>query len=364
MVIELSNLTFTDQDDIVPESGWAPILNTGIVNTLAGNDSITGSGIGNDDDGLDLDYGFKNLGVLNTDDGNDTITGSVTYGRFGGPGYNIINFGTLNTGEGNDLIDGSYGNPGSYAVYSGIYNPGTLNTGGGDDTITAYGSEDGFINEAGTVNTGEGNDIIIASGGYSSSYGIGMSIWDGGTINTGNGEDSIISEGNFYNSGGLFLGDGNDTINSGSILYNGGVIETGNGDDSIVVNGGSDYDGTTYGIKNNGGAINMGDGNDSIIAYESFESAENSSGAWFLGEGEDYIKGYGSGDFYGGNGNDTLELTPGSYTVGIWGQDQDTSVIFTKGNSLMITSEFEQLIAGGTTYNFANLTAGQTIVVA
>jgi hypothetical protein len=39
-------------------------------------------------------------------------------------------------------------------------------------------------------------------------------------------------------------------------------------------------------------------------------------------------------------------------------------VIFTKGNSLMITSEFEQLIAGGTTYNFASLTAGQTIVVA
>jgi hypothetical protein len=107
----------------------------------------------------------------------------------------------------------------------------------------------------------------------------------------------------------------------------------------------------------------MGDGNDSIIANEGFESGENSSGAWFLGEGEDYIKGFGSGDFYGGNGNDTLELTPGTYTVGIWGEG-DTSVIFTKGNSLMITSEFEQLIAGGTTYNFASLTAGQTIIVA
>ena len=64
----------------------------------------------------------------------------------------------------------------------------------------------------------------------------------------------------------------------------------------------------------------LGDGNDSIIANEGFESAPNSSGAWFLGEGEDYIKGYGSGDFYGGNGNDTLELTPGTYTVGIWGE--------------------------------------------
>jgi hypothetical protein len=34
----------------------------------------------------------------------------------------------------------------------------------------------------------------------------------------------------------------------------------------------------------------MGDGNDSIIANEGFESAPNSSGAWFLGEGDDYIR--------------------------------------------------------------------------
>jgi hypothetical protein len=42
MAIELSNLTFTDQDDIVPLSGVEQILNTGVANTLAGNDSITG----------------------------------------------------------------------------------------------------------------------------------------------------------------------------------------------------------------------------------------------------------------------------------------------------------------------------------
>jgi hypothetical protein len=80
----------------------------------------------------------------------------------------------------------------------------------------------------------------------------------------------------------------------------------------------------------------------------------------FLGNGEDYIKGFGSGDFYGGNGKDILELTPGSYTVGIW----DTSATFTKGDQLMITSEFEKLKAGNTIYNFTSLTAGQIIVVA
>jgi hypothetical protein len=144
-------------------------------------------------------------------------------------------------------------------------------------------------------------------------------------------------------------------------IFNSGTINTGNGADSIIADGRLDYyTGTRYGIYNNGGNINTGDGNDSIITNGGFQSGPNSSGSVFLGDGADYIKGFGSGDFYGGNGKDILELTPGTYTVGIW----DTSAIFTKGNQLMITSEFEQLIAGGVTYNFASLTAGQTIFVA
>ncbi len=41
MESELSNLTFTDEDDIVPGSGVEQILNTGIANTFAGDDIIT-----------------------------------------------------------------------------------------------------------------------------------------------------------------------------------------------------------------------------------------------------------------------------------------------------------------------------------
>jgi hypothetical protein len=180
----------------------------------------------------------------------------------------------------------------------------------------------------------------------------------------GDDNDSIIADTDFSNralENFNFIGtdDGNDTIITTGVIYNEGIIETGNGDDSIIVNG----TGTGYGIYNNGGAINMGDGNDSIIANEGFESGLNSSGAWFLGEGDDYIKGFGSGDFYGGNGNDTLELTPGTYTVGIWGEGGE-SPIFTKGDQLMITSEFEKLKAGSTIYDFTNLTAGQIIIVA
>jgi len=79
----------------------------------------------------------------------------------------------------------------------------------------------------------------------------------------------------------------------------------------------------------------------------------------FLGNGKDYLKGFGSGEFSGGNGNDILELTSGTYTVGKW----YTAVTLTKGSSIMIASEFEKLIAGSTTYDFANLSQGQTITI-
>jgi hypothetical protein len=303
MTIELSTITFTEQDDIVPESGYdEQILNTGIVDTYAGNDRITGTGTGIDADS----YGFKNEGILNTADGDDIITGKNISDSSSG-GFNIINWGTLNTGEGDDLIDGSQVNSSDF-TYSGIDATGTLNAGGGDDTITGAGTQYGIRVETGTLNMGEGNDLIDASGGYY--WGIGIVLWDGGTIDTGNG----------------------DIISSIGVIYNEGVINTGDGADSIIADGG-------------------------------FQSGSNSSGSVLLGDGADYIKGFGSGDFYGGNGNDTLELTPGTYTVGIWGEGGE-SPIFTKGNQLMITSEFEKLKAGNTLYDFTNLTAGQIITVA
>jgi hypothetical protein len=343
MAIELSNIIFTDQDDFIPLFGEEQIVNTGIANTLAGDDVITGTVT------QDSGTGISNDGTLNTGDGNDIIIGN-------GAGINsgIGNGGYIDTGDGNDVITG-------------------INNGGDSDGITNAGG--------GVIDTGNGNDIItgIATLSNPSTKGI----YNSATINTGNDNDSIIAKEYIVNYGGVFLGNGNDSIivyivdtdiypatltnynviEAGdgndiirtNFIYNKGIINTGSGDDSIITEGG--FFGL-YGIDNDG-AIITGDGNDSIIANEGFESGPNSSGSWFLGEGDDYIKGYGSGDFYGGSSNDILELTPGSYTVGI----VDTSVTFTKGNQLMITSEFEQLIAGDTTYFFTNLTEGQTIVV-
>src|SRR4028118_47011 len=75
MAIELSNLTFTEQDDVVPASGVEKIFNTGIANTLAGDDIINGES-GNSIGGVGApppNGGIFNTGTLNTDGGNDRL---------------------------------------------------------------------------------------------------------------------------------------------------------------------------------------------------------------------------------------------------------------------------------------------------
>jgi hypothetical protein len=452
MAIELSNVTFTEYADIVPPFGVEEILNTGITNTLAGNDEITGTGTeynligGPTGDGMgfyNIGTGFYNIGTLNTADGNDIITGihspidpynSIgldikSYGilheagtldtgngndiitgiseakindgsrnnNFGiyigsnstidtgngndiitasGLDFGILNYGTIHTDDGNDLITGTSGD----LFGSSVHNLGVINTGDGNDSITGTAtgtarSDVGFLNadttdtgngndiitglgtrfgieNYGTINTGNGNDSIIAEAGFDPLL-VGYNSISNriGTINTGNGNDSIISKGRFYNANMVFLGEGNDSLIADAdipipALENSNTIDTGDGNDII----------TSTAVIYNDGVINTGNGKDSIIADEGFDG----SGNVFLGEGKDSLKGFGSGNFYGGNDKDTLELPSGSYTIGISG----ATVNFTKGNQLMITSEFEKLIAGGTTYDFTSLTAGQIIIVA
>jgi hypothetical protein len=277
----------------------------------------------------------------------------------------------MDIGGGNDIITGISSSRDAYE--SAIVNSGSIDTSDGNDIITGMGGI-GIYN-FGTITTGSGKDSIISLGKIISYDGVFLEDSNEGIINRGgvflgDGNDSIIVDADVPNRAlvenfnFIETGDGNDIITSTGIIYNEGIINTGKGDDSIIADEGIDGIGSTeYGIYNNGGSINTGNGNDPIIANGGFESGLDSSGSVFLGDGEDYIKSFGSGDFYGGNGNDTLELTPGTYTVGIWGEGGE-SPIFTKGNQLMITSEFEQLIAGGTIYDFTSLTAGQIIVVA
>jgi len=122
MTIDLSTITFTNGADIVPESGEEAIVNTGITNTLAGNDTITGIGgpydIFNPSTGNQ--YGIFNTGTFDTAEGNDIITGN-------GGVFGIFNTGTFDTAEGNDIIIANT------VTYDGIRNLGTFNTGEGND---------------------------------------------------------------------------------------------------------------------------------------------------------------------------------------------------------------------------------------
>src|SRR4028119_2455066 len=121
MAIELSDITFTDQDDVVPASGAEEIVNTGVANTFAGNDEITGTGETLQDV---LFYGLHTVGIynksngtINTDNGDDEITG---YGNIGI--YNESN-GTINTGNGRDKITGYGSQTDSSALdHTGVFN--------------------------------------------------------------------------------------------------------------------------------------------------------------------------------------------------------------------------------------------------
>jgi len=343
MAIELSNLTFTEQDDIVPAFGTEQILNTGSANTLAGNDRIIGVGAAETGSST-FNSGIFNSGTLNTNNGDDIIEGHSNGNRDG-----INNSGNLNTGNGNDIITGTaYNSTGEYVF--GFITSGNLYTGDGNDIITGVGSiglwhdgqydrSRGYFNQ---FETGEGNDIIA---GIGSDIGIFNS---GSVILTSGGNDIII-------------GNGGSVGIDNQKEYAGGDIYTGEGDDIIIGSG-------QIGIRMSGGRIDTGDGNDALIANGGF----GGYGFVDLGYGNDYLKGFGKG-FYFGTGNyyqpppdtDTLELTSGIYTVSHTTVEyMGTAVNFTKDGINMTTFQFEKLRAGNTTYDFSSLTEGQRIVVA
>jgi hypothetical protein len=404
MAIELSNIAFTNQADVIPAFGVEDIVNTGSANTLAGNDEITGTGTeynligeptGDGTGFYNIGTGFYNIGTLNTANGNDIITGihspTDPYNSIGldVKSYGILHeAGTIDTGNGNDIITGiseAIIDDGTAFTGLGIYigSNSTLDTGKGNDIITARGRYFGILNY-GIVHTDDGNDLITGTSGE----GLSSSVHNLGVINTGDGNDTITGtptgtawiEVGIYNADTIDTGNGNDTIIGIGARFgieNYGTINTGNGNDSIIAEAGFEPLFAGYNSIGNKGSINTGNGNDSIISKgrlynsgviflgegnDSFiaDGVFDGSGNVFLGNGEDYIKGFGSGNLNGGNGQDTLELTSGSYTVGIWG----TTVNFTKDSTIMNTSEFEKLIASTTTYDFSNLTNGQTIFVA
>ena len=149
-----------------------------------------------------------------------------------------------------------------------------------------------------TIDALAGNDSIIgSSSGGSYNYGIDNK----GSIDTGNGNDNINGSGSGSNTGSIKLG-----------IVNNGTITTGAGNDSIT----GSYDGFNYvgfsnGILNNG-TIDTGEGNDTVNALV---GGFGGSGTTNLGIGKDTLKGFGSGNFIGGDGKDKILFGEGFYTI-------------------------------------------------
>jgi hypothetical protein len=306
MTITLSDITFSNEADVVPLSGQEQIVNHFSANTLAGDDIITGTADDSTSIGIYNWDGYTSgvIPSINTGEGDDIITGTTGCNL---DGFGIFNWGSINTEEDNDQIIGS--------GKIGIYNYGE----------TRYNN----YRREGRIDTGEGDDIIMGISTYNNDTPYSAAIDNRGVISTGNGNDSIIAYGNFSNLRNVSLGDGDDSIIVTGDTYNEGDISTGNGNDFIITYG--RFDSPSY-----GGFVN-------------------------LEEGNDYFYGFGDNYFSGGNGEeDTLELPSGSYTVGI----SPAGGNFAKDGIIMNTVGFEKLIAGSTSYDFTSLTEGQTIIVA
>ena len=298
------------------------IYNRGTINTGAVDDTITGGG---------YDFGISNGGTINTGTGNDTITGSIGGGSFG-----IFNYGTINTGTSNDSITGSAGRYGS-----GIENPGgTIDTGTGNDTITGSGGDYGISNGF-KINTGTGNDTITGSAGRGGFFGIlnGSGYYEEGilskvTINTGAGNDTITGS-----VGGRGAGISNGVEYYAGINSNGFKINTGAGNDTITGSAGCGG----LGIYNDG-TIYSGTGKDIVDALD---GGFGGDGITNLGPDNDNLKGFGSGNFYGGTGIDKILFGPGTYTV--------TGPTIVSSSVIMNVSEFEQIGgANGGLFKYAN----------
>ncbi|AKV66558.1 hypothetical protein [Microcystis panniformis] len=339
-----------------------------------GNDTISG-GAGNDNL-----YGEEGNDVLNGDLGNDKL--------FGGNGNDSLNGGSgddlIYTDVGNDTINGGTGFDFYRADYRGrptglivTYDPTT-----GNGTITVGSEVDTLISiESFNYDSFWGTEFADNIVGTSDGEWGGLYGGDGNdTISGGAGNDNLYGEeGNDVLNGDLgndklFGGNGNDSLNGGS---GDDLIYTDVGNDTI--NGGTgfdfyraDYRGrptgliVTYDPTTGNGTITVGSEVDTLISIESFnydsfwgtDFADNivgtSDGEWgglYGGDGNDTISGgAGNDNLYGEEGNDVLNGDLGNDKL--FGGNGNDSLNGGSGDDLIYTDVGNDTINGGTGFDF------------
>lgn len=371
---------------LVSSANDAVILNQGNFDTGSGDDWVSSiSEKGNPG----TFSGIFNNGRLTTAEGNDTLIGKVAAGGNAGI-YNqkqtSSHIGIINLGDGDDTIIGESGNTGILneggiislgnginrmrgrgQTSSGIYvmNYGSITAGDDADEITGEGHSG--ISCFGSIRTGSSNDKVTGTGTSTEKYygGIvltgdidnkGNCISNGNILDTGDGDDEVTGQGGtgIINRSLLYTGTGSDTIRGTGVatgIENGVTINTGDGDDYIVGEG-------KIGIINNG-EINTGDGNDIVSALAGGFAIEDNDwyapgsdnqwrGSINLGAGDDQLIGFGSGRFFGEQGEDTLRLGEGLYMA--------SGNQLKKGFTTMNLYGFEKV--GGTSGASVNLASG------
>jgi hypothetical protein len=262
-------------DDVVRAlAADAGIWNDGFINMGSGNDFIeavgnehsginnTGilyAGPGNDQIRAHAWRGLINSGVIDTDIGNDTIdvyfTASVDFG--------LLNDtqGRLSLGDGDDQVTLT----GNEAQIGGIGNHGLFDFGRGHDRLLLDNVTGVGIRNTGTINMYEGNDQIISSST--------AMILNDGDIFCGGGADIIdsIAQG-FSGQGVIDMGTGNDTLRGIAIAdVPGALYKGGSGVDTLAFKSG------TYGVARLGLDAFLIDGKMRVMGFERF-----GSGAAFL----------------------------------------------------------------------------------
>lgn len=246
--------------------------------------------------------------------GNDVIIGT----REAGEG--IENTGRLLAGFGNDLISGisrqtTSGN-GIYNAYGGL-----ISGGPGNDTIQGQSQRFGINNDANsTISGDDGNDRLIGLADY------GITNAEAGQITMGAGRDSLQGKGGVIG------------------LSNNGVITTDAGKDTVIASG------REAAILNNG-LIDTGSDNDVV---DGLTGGFSGTGRIQLGDGDDVLTGFGTGQFFGDLGQDSLLLPTGTYSI-------DTALgTISSGETAMQVTGFE--LVGGFNGNRFNMASGTLIV--
>ncbi|MHC9237086.1 calcium-binding protein [Pseudooceanicola sp. 502str34] len=191
------------------------------------------------------------------------------------------------------------------AVIEGTDGPDLLIGGGAADMLRGLGGDDTLQGNGGAdvLYGGDGNDSIEASGVGSQLIG-------------GEGADRLIGLTGYAMA--FDGGAGNDTIQGA------GVLDGNNGDDDITLNGGTAY----------GGA-----GADRITV---------NTGSGFGQSGDDLIVSpYGHGAFWGGDGNDTIQIG-GDVANQVFGGNGDDLILAGGGHDTINPGEGSDTIYGGT----------------